>query len=383
MRSDAARQWSDRSRQARGIAEPDARLPTTMGFALVRALVTTSGRAVAMRAVPLVIAVGLVSAIVFGGHGVQASMVVAMMHHVLGARVAMFVAWVMLASPAALRAFDAPGTITIRSLRPSRLMLHVTLLAFVALVQLPWIALASSTGFVAGSCAAFLACAATTSLPGFVAALAIVAIDPRAAIAVVPSLVIALFSVRHAWRRALDQRASLRIVRRAPPAVSLAMTYVARIVRVARARLNAAAIVVFAGEGALALTLRNDPDARPATRALAVLAFPLAIAAALLATPAIEMEARLRPLLRSTRTKTATLALAMVLALATPSSALAATASVALAPSVTIVSVAYAVLLAAVVALWARRAARARRSSTFILGVAVIATTFTIAGAAC
>ena len=50
--------------------------------------------------------------------------------------------------------------------------------------------------------------------------------------------------------------------------------------------------------------LRNDPDARPVTRALTVLAFPLAIASALLAAPAIETEARLRPLLRATRTKT-------------------------------------------------------------------------------
>ena len=354
-----------------------------MSLALLRALVATSGRAVAVRAVPLCIAVGLVAAITFGGHGVPASLVVAMMHHSLGARVAMFVAWAMLAAPAALRAFDAPGTITIRSLRPSRVLLYALLMVLVGLAQIPWIALAASTGLLPAATAALLACAATTSLPGFVVALAIVALDPLVAIAFFPALSLAAFSVRHAWRHALDQRAVFPIVRRAPPAVALAMTYVARMVRVARARLNAAAIVVFAGEGALALSLRNDADARPTARALSVLAFPLSIAAALVAAPALETEARLRPLLRSTCTRTTALVLATILALATPSSALAATASVALAPSLTLVSTAYAIVVASAVAVWARRAARARRSSTFILGVAVIATAFTIAGAAC
>jgi hypothetical protein len=354
-----------------------------MVLALARALFSTSGRAVAVRAVPLVISVGLVAAIVFGGHGVPPSLIVAMMHHSIGVRLAMFVAWVILASPAALRAFDAQGTITIRALRPPRAPLFATLLVLVCAAQAPWIALASSTGFMAGAVAALLACAATTSLPGFAGALALVAIDPRSPIALVPAFALALLSIRHAWRRALEQRAVVPIVRRAAPAIALAMTYVARMVRAARARLQAAAIVVFAGEGALALSLRNDPDARPVARALAVLAFPLAIAAALLAAPAIETEARLRPLLRSTRTKTATLTLATVLALATPSTALAATASVALAPSVGFVSAAYAVVIASAIAVWARRAARARRSSTFILGVAAIATAFTIAGTAC
>jgi hypothetical protein len=350
---------------------------------LARALLSTSGRAVALRAVPLVCAVGLVAAIVFGGHGVPASLVVAMMHHSIGVRLAMFIAWTMLASPAALRAFDAPGTITLRSLRPPRAWLYATLLVIVCAAQTPWIALAASTGFLPASCAALLACAAASSLPGFVGALATVAIDPPAPLAVAPAFALAIFSIHHAWRHALDQRASFVIVRSAPPAIALAMTYVARIVRAGRARLQAAAIVIVAGEGALALSLRNDPDARPITRALSVLAFPLAIAAALLAAPAIETEARLRPLLRSTRVKTATLGLATMLALATPSTALAATASVALAPSVTLVSAAYAVVIASAVAVWARRASRARRSSTFILGVAAIATAFTIAGTAC
>jgi len=354
-----------------------------MVLALARAVASTSGRAVAARAVPLAMGVGLVAAIVFGGHGVPASLVVKMMHASIGVRLSMFVAWTMLASPAALRAFDAPGTLTLRAVRPPRAVLYAILIAIVCAAQAPWIALASSVGLASGAAAALVACAATTSLPGFAAAVALVAIDPPAALAIGPALAIAVFSVRHAWRHALEQRTVAPIVRRAPPAIALAMTYVARIVRAGRARLNAAAIVVFAGEGALALTLRNDPDARPIARAVAVLAFPFAIASALLAAPAIETEARLRPLLRSTRTRNATLVLAMVLALATPQVALAATASAALAPSITFVSAAYALVLASAVASWARRAARARRSSTFILGVAAIATAFTIAGAAC
>jgi hypothetical protein len=368
-----------------GIAELGAPFAVAMGgFALARAVMATSGRAVAVRAVPLFCGIGLIAAIVFGGHGVQPRTMVALLEGSLGARLVMFASWTMLASPAVARAFDAPGTITLRALRPPRTALFALLLAIAVFVQLPWMTLfAFGGGTLRALSYALLAAAACASMPGFAVACAIVALAPLPVVALPTSFAVAAFSVAHAWRTAFEHRDVVRIVRRAPPAMALAMTYVARMARATRARVNAAALVIVAGEGALALSLRNDADARPVTRALVVLAFPFAIASALLAAPAVETEARLLPLLRSTRTKTATLALAMVLALAVPSTAFAATASIAASNGTTIVSSAYAFVLASCVALWARRASRARRSTTFLLGVAVIATAFTIAGATC
>jgi hypothetical protein len=169
----------------------------------------------------------------------------------------------------------------------------------------------------------------------------------------------------------------------------LALSYLARMVRTARARLGAAAMTFAAAGAALALTLRNDPDARPWQRALVVFALPSSIASALLAAPAVETEARLAPWLRSARTPAFVLALAMALALATPSTAFASTAGVLAAAashkpmSIACSTTITAVAIACVVAMWARHAARSKRPSTFVLGVIGIAVISTTLAAAC
>ncbi len=362
--------------------------------ALARALMATSGRAVTMRAVPLASVMGIVSAIVFAGHGLRARDVTSLMHGSLAVRAAMWLVWITLATPVVAPAFDAPGTRAMRSIAHSSFALVTMLVALAVIAQAPLVALfARGEGALAATAAAFTAvalCASATSrsIALFAGTCSLVAMD-RTPLTFAVAPVLAWLGVRRAWASAFEQHGAMRIVRRAPPAIALALAYVARMVRSARGRLEAAALVVFAGGAALALSLRNDPDARPIQRALVVLAFPVSIACGLLASPAIETEARLLPIVRAARTRTVTLGIAMCLALAAPSTAFAGTASAAAAiashasHAMTIASIVWAALIASSIAVWARRASRARRSTTFLVGTIAIASAFTFMAAAC
>ncbi len=362
-------------------------------MAIVRAVGATSGRAVAPRALALVSAVATGAAIVFAPNGLRARDLVAIMHTSPAARLALWTAWTVLATPSVAAAFDAPGTRSLRSLRLGRA--HVVILTvLVVAIQAPWGALfARAEGAAAGAHASLLAAALCTSAcvlrrpaPGavvFAGAATLAMVDASAWLTLVPALGAAYVGTATAWRHALERRPSLRIVRRAPAAIALASTYLVRVVRVARARLHASATIMLAAGGALVLTLRNDPDARPLQRTLVVLALPLTIVCGLLAKPVVETEARLKPLLRSTRTRPVTLLVAATLALAAPSSAFAATAGVVAAHAAHVTSTlpvaafGWAVAIALSVAVWARRSAR------LFLGAVLIAALFTAGAALC
>ncbi len=356
---------------------------------LGRATLATSGRAVFVRAAPLAGAVGIASAIVFAPHGLEPRDVVRMMNGSVVARLAMWAVWTTLATPAVSPAFDAIGTRTIRSLRPSRAILLIVA-AIVGFAQTPWVLLfARGAGAAAAALATFTAIAITSAFASrdrrLIASSVVVIALGAHAFMIAPAVVLAFVSVRQAWRGAFDEHGVSRLVCRSPAAIALAATYVARMIRSARGRFQAAAVMVFGGGAALALTLRNDPDARPIQRALVVLALPLSAACGLLAAPALETETRLLPLIRATRTRRFTLALAMALALATPSTAFAGTATIAAAlaahtsPMLAAASVAWSVAIASVIAVWAR----ARRPSLFIAGVIAIAAAFTAGAATC
>jgi len=369
---------------------------------MVRIVAATSGRAVLARAVPLFGAIGIGAAIVFAANGLRAAVAVRAMHESLGVRAAIWIVWIALATPATSAAFDAPGTRTLRSIARKSAALVACVVALVALVQAPMVALFArgdrAPAAVAVALLGTAACAAASvawrsrrALAILAGTCAVVAIDRALPplVAIAPAALLAWHAVREAWRSALEERPSTRIVRRAPPAIALAMAYVARMIRDARGRLQSSALVTSLGGGVLALSLRNDPDARPVQRALVVLALPISTACALLAAPAIETEARITPTLRATRTKPLTVALAMILAIAAPSTAFAGTASAVAAvassapQTVTIATMAWAAIIASSIALWARRASRARRSSTFLVGTIVIASAFTAAAASC
>ncbi len=372
--------------------------PPMKAGSLARALLVTSGRAVALRAVPLACGVGIAATVLFAGNGLRAADVVAMMHGSLAVRAALWAAWTAAATTAIAPAYDAPGTRTLRSSRPPPALLAAMLLLLAVAAQLPWSLLfLRGGGAAAGALAALLAAAASASAfaasrarAGALLLLAVaglIAADLPPAVAIAPAAALAITSARVAWRSALQQPGALRLVRRAPAPVALALAYLARMTRAARGRLQSAAVLVFAAGGGLALSLRHDAEARPVPRALLVFALPLSVACGMLAAPAVETEARLRPVLRATRTRALVLGAAMTLALATPSTALAAgagamAATVSHTPhTVTLASAAWAVLIAASVAWWARRAARARRPSVFLAGVVAIGAAFTAAAA--
>ncbi len=368
---------------------------------LVRAVIATSGRPVATRTVALMCGVAVIAAIVFAPHGLRPRDVAQMLAASAAARITVWSVWIMLARSATADAFDAPGTRTLRALRPPKTWMTVILVLLLACAQLPLTVLSvCADGVVRGASTTLLAVALVASshgafrsrvaLAAFTCAATIVAFDVSPRLAVLPAAGLAFVATRVAWRDALSSRgAVVRIVRRSHPVVVLALSYLARMVRSARARLGAAAMTFAAAGAALALTLRNDPDARPWQRALVVFALPSSIASALLAAPAIETEARLVPWLRQARTPTFVLALAMALALATPSTAFASTAGVlAAAASHAPRSIAWAttftaLAIACAVAQWARLAARSRRPATFVFGVVGIAVISTTLAAAC
>jgi hypothetical protein len=368
---------------------------------LAHAVMTTSGRHVAMRTVPLMSGVAVLAAIVFGPHGMRAHDVTQMLAASAATRLVVWSVWIMLARSATADAFEAPGTRTLRSLRPPKTWMTLLMVSLLAFAQLPFaLLMACGDGIMRGVSTTLLAVALVASsrdvlrsryaLGAFTCAAMMVVLDPSPALAVLPAAGLALVATGAAWRQALEgRRAAVRIVRPSPPVVALALSYLARMVRTARGRVGAAAMMFAAAGATLALTLRNDPDARPWQRAFVVFALPSSIASALLATPAVETEAQLRPWLRQTRTSPFVLVAAVALALATPSTAFASTAGViAAAASHATASIAWATTSAAVsiacaVAPWARFAARSRRPSTFFLGVIGIAVLSTTLAAAC
>jgi hypothetical protein len=207
-------------------------------------------------------------------------------------------------------------------------------------------------------------------------------VDVPPALALVPAALLAFASTSAAWRCALETRdASVPLTRTTHPLPALAMVHVLALARVARARVVVAAMLAAIGGVALRLSLQNDPPSRPVARALTIFALPLSIAASVLVTPALASEARLRPLLRATRTPGAVLLFALALAIGAPSSALGATSS-ALAASLAGGSAwpiagavaAWAAPLALAIAAWARRHdATARRDPMlFVMGVLAI-----------
>ncbi len=271
-----------------------------------------------VRAVPLFGAIAMASTIIFAGHGLDASDVTAMMHRSLAARVVLWLVWIALATFPISAAFDAPGTRILRSLvrtdRASRIAIVGLLVALLVVAQAPIIMLelrgdgwrsAFATMLLV---VAFCASASSRNLVVVAFASALVVIDHTTATIFFAPL-LAIVSVRHAWLTAFSGRSAIRIVRRSPKSIALALVYLARMIRSARTRLHAAALFMLAAGAALVLTLRNDPDSRPTQRALVVFAFPWCLASSILAAPALETESLLLPVLRSTRTKAVTLAM--------------------------------------------------------------------------
>ena len=364
-----------------------------MRWAEARAVFVTAGRPVLLRATALGTGVGVLSAIFFAPNGVRAADVARWMHASLLVRVALWAAWVALATPVVASALDAPGTRTLRTLVGRRTLVVAVAFLFAA-AQLPWaILFAWGSGVAAASNALLLAVAlessvlATTRRPRHaifaVAASALVVADLPALFTVLPAAAIAYASTAAAWQGPPIARASsLRFSRPTYPTLAIALAQLLAIARTARARLSTAVLTASIGGATLCLSWRNDLPLRPIERALVVLTLPLCIVAGVLVAPALVVEARLRPYLRATRTPARVILLGLAIALSAPTAALGATSSavaVSLAGAsawpVAAVTSAWACVVASAIAIWARRHERtARRApATFVIGVVVVA----------
>jgi hypothetical protein len=376
---------------------------TSIRWSVPRALMATSGRPLVRRTLAFWTAVAIVATIVFAGNGLDARDLTRLFHGGPGARAALALAWTVLATPVVSGAFDAPGTRTLRTLPVARGAWTGWLLVLLLLVQAPCgILFARADGATTAMAESLLAVSIQAGLVAATrrlrfallasAALGLVLVDARPLGVLAPAAVLAFLAVSAAWRLALDATGrDVRMTRVTTPSLALAIAHLLRLARVSRARLALAAGSVAVGAAALVLSLENDPPARPVPRALAVLAVPLTLCAAVMVDPVRETEERIRALARVTRTRWTTLLFAFALALVLPSSALAATAG-AVAGAVTHVPAlplggaasAWAIPIAATIAAWARfHDRRTRRSPTlFVVGVVVVAALATGAGVA-
>lgn len=345
------------------------------------AVLRVLARPIGTRAGALLVAIGLPSAIVFGPQGMRAHDLVAGMAGSAGLRAFVWLGWLLLSTHAMAALEGAPGSLTLRSLRLPRLPVTAALLALATVVQLPWLALhARGDGTMAAVGAVAIAVAAGTrrlvALP--LLALALAGTDPSLLAA--PAVVVAAIALDRGWRRPRPEREPRRAgpVRRSAPVVALVRMHLLRIVRMAPARVGIVAVLV-ALAGAGLLTLRSDPSPAPLRRALAILALPGVLGAALLVDPVLASERSALALARSVRLPRATAALAFLVAVITPTTALAATASaaatvachlpaLALAPA----ALAWTAALGAVTGAWGRRFAPGAKRTSFALGVVVL-----------
>jgi hypothetical protein len=368
---------------------------------VARAVVTTIGRPLFLRIAALGTVVTIGATILFAGQGLRARDLVLLFHASLPARLALWTGWTLMATPVLAPVFDAPGTLSLRTLRPRQGPIVATILALASVAELPWVLLFArgasalqSYAMTALALAIQLGLIAARARPralGLAAASAALAmLDPPPVVMALPASVLAVIGAQVAWRHGLERRGhAWRLVRPMPAVFALAALHALLLVRAQRTRLSLSAMIAAAGGAFLALSLANDPTDRPIHRGTLVMALPLTFAASALAPPILRGERRLAPWLRSLRIRASTVFAAFFLALATPSSAMAATAGAiaagaaraspwALAAGLWLASLAST----SFVAVWARVHDRSERRSPVVFVLGVVAVALAMLGAA-
>jgi hypothetical protein len=361
---------------------------------VLRAVWTILGRPVLQHAFALGVALGIPAAILFSSNGLRASDIVAHCHRSLLTRGLLWLGWLVLSAPALHALLEAPGSKSLRALRLPRGSLVLSLFGLAALAQTPWaILFARGGGPVQAWAAVTLAVALGASVVaglrrwqwalGAISGVLLLAWDPAPVVLALCGSVCAPLALHAAWRCALEQRrTSFGFSRPTQPLFALYLVHWLRLLRSAESRLTTACVGGVAGGIGLIFSLRNDPTERPLARALAAMALPLTLAAAVCVAPVLESEAALRTVLRSLRVPRRLVLTAFFLAIATPSSALAAgtgvaasTAGHASASALSLTLFAWAVALSCAVGVWGRfLELRARRTAgTFAAGVTFIA----------
>jgi hypothetical protein len=129
-------------------------------FAVARYLIVTAGRSANARALPLYLAIGIASVVLFGGNGIDARTVTGEAERRLGFRVALLGVWWLCAFPVTRAWLGDRASLTLRVLPVSRRWVLGALAAGCLVIQLPWAVLwlrGASVGAAAWALTAALA----------------------------------------------------------------------------------------------------------------------------------------------------------------------------------------------------------------------------------
>jgi hypothetical protein len=293
-----------------------------------RVIWATAGPVVVRRATPLYGGMLLVSAVLFGGNGLHASYVVEGAYHHPVFRAGLWCLWLVITTPIARVAFDAPGTLLLRSLPVARRRLVLAHAVLLLAMEAPWVALwLAGGGWLLGVTVAIGAVAAHALIlapprrRAMRAAAALFAVALLAPLAPIVLLLVALpiapLALVEVWARAPERTrrksgGRFRRVSRAP-VVALTVAWLTSLGRGERTALVRAALGVLLGAAAAAFGARNNDVVAIASQArisLAVAAGTLAFATASVAAAALRGERRDRWVLDATGTPGRTRAVA-------------------------------------------------------------------------
>ena len=261
--------------------------------AIAIALGRAAGPPALLRAVPPFAAIGLASSIVFGGYGMSPRDLVALTAANAGARVALWIAWILVTAPAARALLATPEAFVLRSLPVPLAWFWIVHASHLVALQAPWALLfaagagplAAIAAAVAGAAASAIVVARLRSIADVVAAVALTSAialgAPPAALAAAGIAAVGV-GVASAFRRAPERAASAGrawMPRSAP--IALAIAHAAVLVRRDAITLVRGAAAALVGALIASLAARNNAVTSREEQegiALAAGAIPLAIA---------------------------------------------------------------------------------------------------------
>lgn len=291
-------------------------------IALALAVTRAAGPPALLRAVPPLAAIGLASAVIFGGYGMSPRDLMRVMTASTGVRVSLWIAWLFVTAPAARALLATPETFVLRALPAPLSWFWIVHAAHLVLLQAPWMLLHAAAGGRVAPLASLAAGLGAAALSAFVVAyprtpremLAAIAIAaavllgaPWIALLLTAALALAV-GVATAFRRAPERVASTgRVWIPASAPLALAITHAAVLARRDAVTLARGATGALLAAIITTLAARNNAAADHEQEAivLAASAIPLALAVAGIAGRVLVTERALGWLLSSSGTSAA------------------------------------------------------------------------------
>lgn len=284
-------------------------------FALAIALSRAAVPPAVLRAAPMLAAVTLAAVILFGGYGMRARDVIALLAASRIARLALWSAWILVTAPAARALLREPSTFVLRALPAPLAWFHLVGGAHLIALHTPWILLFARG---AGALSALAAALAAAAFSAFTAARPRAFVEVAAALALAaavlapapPALLLAAaapasaVALAAAFRRAPEREASARAAWIFGPApLALTITHAVLLARRDAVTLLRGLLAALTGALIATLAARNNSASAPGDLEIILLtagALPLSIAVSGVAARALATERGLDWLLLST-----------------------------------------------------------------------------------